>query len=76
MLVQRWRSSGCHWLIAVAMVTLVGSASSPEIRTAAGTGQGGSALPSHLDTMSQPGITKYDVTAELSKEQFKEKYDY
>lgn len=55
------------------MVTLVGSASSPEIPTVDGTGQGGSALPSHLDTMSQPGMTKYDVTAELFREQFKEK---
>lgn len=49
------------------MATLAGSASFPGIRTAAGTEPGGSASPSRLDTTSQPGMIRYDVTAaELS----------
>lgn len=66
MLVQRWRSSDCHWLTAVAMATHAGSAFFPGILTAAGTGPGGSASPSRLDTMSRLGMIRYDVTtAEL-----------
>lgn len=63
MLVQRWRSSDCHWLIAAAMATLAGSAFFPGIRIAVGTRPGESALPSRLDTMSRPGMIRYDVSA-------------
>lgn len=61
MLVQRWRSSVCHWLTAVAMATHAGSASFPGIRIAVGTRPGGSALPSRLDTMSHLGMIRCDV---------------
>lgn len=63
MLVQRWRSSDCHWLTVVAMATRAGSACFPGIHTAAGTGPGGSASPSRLDTTSLLGMSRYDVTA-------------
>lgn len=62
-LLQRWRSSDCRWLTVVAMVTRAGSASFPGIRTAAGTGPGGSAFPSRLDTTSPLGMIRYDVAA-------------
>lgn len=47
------------------MATLAGSASFPGIRTAAGTGPGGSASPSRPDTTSQLGMIGYEVTAAL-----------
>lgn len=56
MLVRRWRSSDCRWLTVVAMATRAGSASFHGIRTAAGTGPGGSASPSRLDTTSRLGM--------------------
>lgn len=45
------------------MATLAGSASFPGIHTAAGTGPGGSASPSRLDTTSLLGMIGYEVTA-------------
>lgn len=45
------------------MATLAGSASFPGIHTAAGTGPGGGASPSRLDTTSRLGMIGYEVTA-------------
>lgn len=67
MLGQPWKSSGCHWLTAIAMATHAGSASFPGIHTAAGTRPGGSASPSRLDTTPRMGKLRRDITAaELS----------
>lgn len=63
MLLQRWRSSDCLWLTAVAMVTPAESASFPGIHTVAGTSPGGSASPSHPRTIPQLGMIRCDVTA-------------
>lgn len=59
---RQWRFSAYHWLTAVAMETVAGSAFCLGIPIVVGMQPGGGAHPSQLDTTSALGMRCDDVT--------------